>query len=226
MKIFSTLAVKGVLDELVPRYEREHACRIELVYDPTVLVLRRLQSGETADLALLTSEGIEALTAAGTLQSGSRRDLARSQIGLAIRPGAPKPDISTVDAVRRALLATPSIVYSRTGASGLFFTGLIDKLGITDAINAKAIITAGGFTAEVVAAGRAEMAVQQLSELMVIPGVDIVGALPQEIQENLLFAGGIFAGTVNAAEASKLLAYLARSDFAEVYRGKGLLPAA
>ena len=223
-KVFSTLGVKGVLDELLPRFQRAHTGALELTWDPTVLMLARVKTGERADLALLTSEGIDELIASGVLARGSRVDLARSHIGIAVAAGAAKPDISSVDAVRRALLAARSIAYSKTGASGIFFAGLIARLGIADAVNAKATITAGGFTAEVVAAGKAELAVQQVSELMVVPGVDIVGPLPQEIQENLMFSGGIFAGAADAAGASRLLAFLARTELAEVYRAKGLLP--
>ena len=222
-KVFSTLGVKGVLDELLPRFQRAHTGALELTWDPTVLMLARVKTGERADLALLTSEGIDELIASGVLARGSRVDLARSHIGIAVAAGATKPDISSVDAVRRTLLAARSIAYSKTGASGIFFSGLIARLGIADAVNANAVITAGGFTAEVVASGQAELAVQQVSELMVVPRVDIVGPLPQQIQENLMFSGGVFAGATNA-QASQLLAFLARSEFAEVYRAKGLLP--
>ena len=187
-------------------------------------MLRRVASGERADVALLTTEGIDELTASGILTAAGRVELARSHVGLAVAAGAAKPDISTVDAVRRTLLAAASIAYSRTGASGLFFAKMIERLGIADEINRKAVITEGGFTAEMAASARTELAVQQISELMVIPGVDIVGPFPDEINEKLAFAGAVFTDSADAASARAFLAYIAKPEFAAVYRAKGLLP--
>ena len=226
MKIISTLGVEGVLDEILPRYEQQSNTRIEVSWDPTVLMLRRIAAGERADLVLATSVGIDELMADGIVVAGSRVDVCKSEVGIAVKAGAAKPDIATLDAVKRTLLAAKSIVYSRTGQSGIFFTRLIAQLGITDAVNAKATIIPGGFTAEVCAAGKAEIAIQQVSELMIIPGVDVVGPLPRELQDDLTFSGGIFVGARGAAEAADVLRFLARADLASVYRAKGLLPLA
>lgn len=224
MRAMSTLAVKGVLDELVPVFERTRSARIELSFDPTAAMLPRIHGGERADVTLLTRDGIERLIGEGVLKAGSRVDLARSRVGIAVRAGAAKPDISTPDAFRRALLAARSVVYSRAGASGIFFAKLIERLGIAREIEAKAVVVPAGFTAEVVAAGRAEIAVQQVSELMVVPGVDVVGPLPDEIQEYLDFAGGVFAGAAEAEAGAEFLRFLAGAGHAEVYRRRGLVP--
>ena len=225
MKVFSTLGVKGALDVLIPRFELEHpGVEIEFVFDPTVLMLRRIKAGERADLALLTSEGIDQLIGEGVLVEGSRIDLAKSEVGIAVATGAAQPDISTVEALEASLLAAKSIVYSSTGASGIFFAKVIAQLGIADEVNRKATITAGGFTAQVVADGKAEIAIQQVSELMIIPGVDIVGPLPSELQERLIFSGGIFTGANDASPARDLVRFLVRAEHAGVYRSKGLLP--
>lgn len=226
MRIMSTLAFRGALDEMAPVFSSEFRQKLEFLFDPTAVMLGRIRSGERADVALLTAAGIDDLRAAKILAAGSRVDIAVSEVGLAVRAGAPKPDISTPDAVRKTLLAANSIVYSRAGASGIFFAGLLQRLGIADEVNAKATVIASGFTAELAADGRAEIAVQQVSELMAVAGVDIVGALPEGAQERLTFSGGIFAETAVAAEARRFLQFLARPEFAAVYRRKGLLPVA
>ena len=223
MKLLSTLAVKGVLDELGPAFERARGVTIEIVFDPTAVMLPRIRAGEQADIAILTRDGIDRLIADGVLAAGSRLDLARSEVGIAVAAGARKPDISTVEAFRRTLLDAKSIVYSRAGASGIFFARLIDELGVAAEVNAKATIVPGGFTAETVAAGKAEIAVQQVSELMVVPGVDVVGALPQAIQEYLDFAGAVFAGAADEATGAELLRFLAGAEHAAVYKRRGLL---
>lgn len=226
MKIMSTLAVKGVLDELTPLFEAKHGIKIDYSFDPTVMMLRRVAAGERADAGFLTSDGIEQLCKEGLLQPTTRVDFAKSEVGLAVRAGAPKPDISTVDAVRKTLIDCKSIVYSRTGASGVFFASLIKKLGVEDVVNAKATIVNAGFTAETVAEGKAELGVQQISELMIVPGIDIAGALPQEIQENLLFAGAVFKGSDHPAIGIAFLKFLALPEHAGLYRRKGLVPVA
>lgn len=222
MKLMSTLAVKGVLDELLPRFKRESGRKVEISYDPTAAMIPRIDGGERADVTILTTTGIDRLIANGVLAAGSRVDLARSSVGIAVKQGARKPDISTPDAFRRALLDARSIVYSRAGASGIFFVKLIERLGIAREVEAKAVIVPAGFTGETVAEGKAEIAVQQVSELMVTPGIDLVGPLPHELQEYLDFAGGVFASAPEADLARQLLSFLAAPEHAEVYRRRGV----
>jgi molybdate transport system substrate-binding protein len=224
MRILSTLAVKAVLDEVVPQLQAQLG-QIEVSIDPTALVIKRITAGERADLAILTADGVATLCAAGILLTDSRQDLCVSAVGIAVRAGAPKPDIASTAAVRATLLAAKSIAYSRAGASGIFFAGLIERLGIADAVNRKAIIIPAGFTAALAADGRVELAIQQVSELMAVAGVDIVGALPDEINERLRFPGAVFVGAEHADEAQSVLRFLARPAMADVYRRAGLSPA-
>ncbi len=224
MRVLSTLGVKGVLDEVGADFEREHGIKLECDFNPTTVMLERIRNGERADVTFLTSDGIDLLTDIGKLAAGSRVDLARSKVGLAVIAGGHKPDISTVDRFKAALLATPSIVYSKTGASGIFFAGLIQRLGLADAVNRKAIIVDAGFTAEPVARGEAELAFQQMSELMAVPGVELVGAIPAELQPNVIFSGGVFKETREAGNARALLAFLSGAKAADVYRRRGLDP--
>jgi molybdate transport system substrate-binding protein len=226
MRILSTLAVKKVLDELTPQFRLPDGQSFDISIDPTVLVVCRIQAGERGDLAILTTAGIDELSAAGILTGKGRRNLCISEIGIAVKAGTLKPDISTAAAVRKLLLDVPSLAYSKAGASGIFFAGLIERLGIADAVNRKATIIPAGFTAELATNGTVEIAIQQISELMAVPGVDIVGALPDDINERLSFPGAVFASSSNPALAADIIKFLQQPKFADVYRRAGLKPLA
>ena len=226
MRIFTTLAFKGVLDELRARIEASCGTPLERVLDPTAVMLERIHNGERGDIAILTAQGIDALIADGYLVGATKVDLARSLVGIAVRAGAPKPDISTIEALTLTLHEARSVVYSKGGASGIFFSGLLDRLGLRAMVDAKAIVIPSGFTAEPVARGDAELAVQQLSELMAVPGVEIAGPLPPGAQESLLFSGAAFMGTGAPGQAVGVLTLLADASVAPVFTRKGLLPMA
>lgn len=198
MRVMSTLAVAVVLRGLAPRAP----VAMEVEFDPTMRLLKRIEAGERADIAILTDAGVEGLMAQGVLVPGSRRDLALSHIGMAVKAGAPRPDISTLAALRATLLAAPSIAYSGAGASGLFFAGLLERLGLAEAVNAKATIIPQGFTAALAARGVVALAIQQISELMAVEGVDILGKLPPEANTGAVFSAGLFAGADPAAAAA------------------------
>ena len=224
LKILSTLAVKGVIDEMTPDLEIASGGALALSYDPTAVTLQKIRAGARGDAAILTEQGIEELTAEGILVPGSRVDLARSLVGMAVRAGAPKPDISTLEAFELALRSAHSLVYSKGGASGIFFAGLLERLGLTGIVNAKATIIPSGFTAELAARGEADIAIQQISELMAVPGVDIVGPLPPGAQESLMFSGALFADARNASGAAAVLKVLAAPATASILVRKGLWP--
>jgi molybdate transport system substrate-binding protein len=192
-------------------------------FDPTARLMAAIAAGDRGDIAILTAEGIAAATASGVLRPGTRRDLAVSLVGAAVRAGAPRPDISTPEAFRATLLAVPSLAYSRAGASGIFFAGLLERLGIAAAVNAKATIIPEGFTAELAASGQVTLAIQQVSELMAVPGVEILGPLPLAVNTSAVFAAAIFAGAAPAAP--DLLAWLAARLTPAVLRAAGLEPA-
>ena len=226
LTILSTLAVKGVIDEMMPSLETASGGTLHLSYDPTAVTLQKIRAGARGDAAILTEQGIEELAAESILAPASRVNLARSLVGMAVTAGAPKPNISTLKSFEETLRSARSVVYSKGGASGIFFAGLLDRLGLTQTVNAKATIIPSGFTAEFTARGEAEIAIQQLSELMAVPGVDIVGPLPEGAQESLLFAGALFADTRNPDRARALLSRLADPTAAEIFTRKGLLPVA
>src|SRR5215469_8134106 len=160
VRLLSTLALRGALVQLAEQYQAARGVALDADYAPTVGLLKRLREGEKADVLILTREGLDELVAEGTVVPSSRIDLARSYVGLAVKAGDAHPDISTERAFVSALLAARSVAYSRIGASGIYFAGLIQKLGITAEINAKATISLG-FTAERLMTGEADLAVQQ-----------------------------------------------------------------
>ena len=225
LRLLSTLAVMGGMRDLCNAYRARGGCVVEADFAPTVALLERLRGGERADIAILTAGGIDDLIAAGIMRPGSRTDVARSFVGIAVKAGAPKPDIGTVEAFKAAILAARSVCYSRIGASGLYFAALIERLGIADAVNAKATIASTGFTAERLIGGEADLAVQQISELMVVPGIEVVGGLPAEVQTVAMFSAGLLAASDRPDLAADFARFLASKDAEPVLRRTGLEPA-
>jgi len=178
VRVLSTLALKGAITSLAQAFEAESGVAIAADFAPTLNLLDRLKKGEAADVLILTEEGLGGLVAAGEVVVGTAVDLARSWVGVAVKAGKPHPDIRSEDALRTALLAARSVAYSRLGASGIYFAKLIAQLGIAEAINARATIVPVGFTAERLITGEADLAIQQISELKQVKGVEIVGPVP------------------------------------------------
>lgn len=224
LKILSTLAIAAPMRELGQRFERTTGITLEAGYGPTVLLVKRLEAGEQPDVVALTKEKVDQYTREGRIAAASAVDLVRSFVGVAVKAGAPKPVIGTAAEFRQALLAARSIGYSRAGASGLFFVELLKRLGIAEAVHAKATVIPEGFTAELAAAGKVELAIQQVSELMAVSGVDIVGPLPREIEPGSVFSAGVWASSVRKVAAARLIAFLSSAEAAPVIRQFGLEP--
>jgi len=224
VRILCTLGLRGVLTEVAPMLAGRSPDFVA-AYGPTNLLLGRIAGGESADVAILIDAAIDDLTRQGQIAAGSRRDLARSGIGIAVAAGAPRPDIRTVDAFRRAMLAARSIGYSKSGASGLHFAELIGRLGIAAEVTRKAKVQ-DGVVGELAANGEVEIAVQQISELKLVDGIDIVGSLPDELQKLTVFSAGVFAASAQPARTAALIAALASPEVTAVMRHKGLEPIA
>ncbi len=224
VRLFSTLALMGALRNLSGRFEAETGTHIDAVFAPTVGLLERLHNGEVADVLILTTEALDDLAAKGTVAPDSCVHLARSFIGLAVKAGAAHPDISTEAALRNTLLGARSVAYSRIGASGIFFAQLIERMGIAPEVNARALVVPSGFTAERLVSDEADIAIQQLSELKLVAGVDVVGPLPLHLQTPGVFSGGRVTASDRAALAEALLKYLASPAVAPVLRQSGLEP--
>jgi molybdate transport system substrate-binding protein len=224
IRVLSTLALKGAVHSLAAQFEAAGGARIDADFAPTLALLARLRAGETADVVILTREGLDEVAREGRVVAESCTDLARSWVGIAVKAGAAHPDIATEAALRTALLGARSVVYSRLGASGILFAGLIERLGIAADIDAKAVIIPQGFTAEKLVTGEADLAVQQISELKQIGGIEVVGPIPTELQTPAVFSAGRMAATNKPAEADRLLRFLASPEVAPALRESGLEP--
>jgi molybdate transport system substrate-binding protein len=224
VRVLSTLALKGAVQTLAGPYQAAGGARIDADFAPTLGLLDRLRDREEVDVVILTREGLEGLAAQGRVVAASCVDLARSYVGIAVKAGAVHPDIATVAALRATLLGARAVAYSRIGASGIFFAQLIERMGIAPEINARATVVPSGLTAERLVSGEADLAVQQLSELMQVRGVEVVGPIPRELQTPAVFSAGRLAASVRALQADALLAYLASAEVAPVLRAAGLEP--
>jgi molybdate transport system substrate-binding protein len=224
VRVLSTLALRGAVRALAGRYEAENAIHIDADFAPTLALLDRLRGGEQADVVVLTREGLDSLAAEGAVEAASCVDLARSYVGIAVKAGSPHPDISTSDALRAALLNARSVAYSRLGASGIFFAQLIERLGVASEVNAGACIIPQGFTAERLVTGEADLAVQQISELKQVAGVEIIGPIPHVMQSPVVFSAGRLAASAKVARADRLLSFLASAEAARALRESGLEP--
>jgi molybdate transport system substrate-binding protein len=224
VRMLSTLGLMGAMRSLSSAYEAATGTRIDADFAPTQALLKRLRDGETADLVILTREGLDEMIREDRVVAATAADLARSYVGIAVRAGRAYPDVSSEAALRTALLQARSVAYSRLGASGIYFAQLIERLGIAADINARASIVQQGFTAERLLTDEADLAVQQISELKQVEGIEVVGPIPHELQTPALFSAGRMATAKNAAAADRLLRYLASPEVAPALRQSGLEP--
>ena len=220
----SSAAIKPAYLELVPAFERASGHKIETRWIPGVDVLKRVKEGESSDLVIMQSKDIDSLIDAGRIAAGSRVDLAKSGVGIAVRAGAPRPDISSADALKRALLAAKGVAFS-TGPSGVYILELFERLGIAAEIKAKSLQIKGEPSGAAVARGDAEIAFQQVSELLPVPGIDYIGPLPSEIQRITTFSVGVQKSAPEPAAAQTWIKFLTSSAAAPALRKSGMEPA-
>ncbi|MCP3382729.1 substrate-binding domain-containing protein [Bradyrhizobium sp. CCGUVB4N] len=224
IRMLSTLGLMGAMRSLSFAFEAASGIHVDADFAPTLALLKRLRAGEAADLVILTREGLDEMIGEGRVIADSAADLARSYVGLAVRTGAPHPGIANEAALRKALLAARSVAYSRLGASGVYFAQLIVRMGIAAAINAKATIVEQGFTAERLVSGEADLAVQQISELKQVEGIEVIGPVPHDLQTPSVFSAGRMVDAKQAEGAEALLRYLASPEVVPVLRRSGLEP--
>jgi molybdate transport system substrate-binding protein len=221
--LFSTLAVRKALDDhIVEAFTSRTGISIVTVFDPTVQLLRRIHNGEPFDVVIGVSASFDGLARDGIIAESSRRPVASTGVGLAVPPGAPPPDINSVDAFVSTLLSADSVAYSRTGASGIYFAQLIERLGIADDVNSRATIIESGFVGQAVVDGRADIAIQQLSELLFVPQARIVGPLPAEIQHHTEFSAALGVNATGNADARALIDFLSGPTARDAYRRTNL----
>ncbi len=222
MDILCTNGVKSVMLELLPEFERARSTKIAVTWGSTNALLKDIKAGLGGDVAVLTAEAVDELIDQGKAVAGSRVDLARSRIGVAVRKGAKQPDIASPEALKRALIAASSVAHSKTGLSGLYFPTVLARLGIADAIQSKIVIPdPGTAVGEVVAKGDAEIGIQQISELLPVAGIEIVGPLPEPLQKITTFSGGVLRAAKEPSLAEALLKFVA-AESPRLLKQKGL----
>ena len=224
--VLASPAMKEAYVELVPRFEQARGHKVTTTWAGTADIMKRMQAGEAFDIVMAASSSIEELTDMGRLMAGSRKDFVRSGVGVTVRAGAPKPDISTAEAVKRAVLAAKSVGIS-TGPSGVYMRGLFEKLGIAEQVKPKLKVPpSGAQIAELVAKGDIELGFQQVSEIVHVKGAQFVGPLPAEIQRITVFAGAVHAASQEPDAAREFLEFLGSSEHAALLQKHGLEPGA
>jgi molybdate transport system substrate-binding protein len=220
--VMASAAFKEAYLELVPAFERASGHKVTTIWAPSVEMVKRLKNAEMVDLAIMSGKAIEDLVKLGILREYTA--LARSGVALAVRAGAPRPDISSGGALKQAVLTAKSVGYS-TGPSGVYLIGLFERLGIADAIKDKVKQVSGQPVGELVARGEAEIGFQQMSELLPVNGIDIVGPLPDDVQQITTFAAGLRASANSPSAARALVKFLTAPEAAPIIRKKGMEPA-
>lgn len=223
-QIFGTNAFRTVLSGALPAFERAHGMATEVDFGATNHTLARMRAGETADLVFATEGALRELANEGRIVVDTITVLAEAGVGAAVLAGKPRPDISTVEGLKQTLLNARSIGHSRAGQSGIHMAKVIAELGIADAIRGKITIHPAGLVAELLVTGKVELAFQQLSELLAVKGVDIVGLIPDAVQLTTVIAAAVGAGSTHAREARALIRELASPTLDQAKRDAGLTP--
>ena len=228
LKMFSTIGVQAALEELTPKFEQASGHKLVIVWNTAAVLVKRIQGGETADVVVLTRASLDALAKDG--KAAAEPSFASSGMGLVVKKGAAKPDISTPDAFKRTLLKAATIAYSdpaHGGASGVYLSKLLERMRIAEQVKAKTKHPPqGGNAAVLVANGEAELAVQQVPEVISVAGVDFVGELPADLNNVTAFAAGPVTGTKQEDGARALVKFLHSGEAAAVFKARGLTPVA
>lgn len=227
IKVLTAGAFKPVVLALAADFEQQTGHRLVIDNDTAGGLLRRIESGEAFDLAVLTPAAVTDLVGKGRIAAGTPANLARTSVGVAVKDGAPRPDIATVAAFKAALLAANKVAYidpAAGGSSGIYFAKLLETMGIADAVKAKAVLVPGGLVAQRLVTGEADLAIHQISEILAVKGATLVGPLPAEIQNYTTYTGGIAAAGAQPEGAKAFLAFLGGEAGKRVLAQKGMEP--
>jgi molybdate transport system substrate-binding protein len=225
LKVLTTGAMKPIVVDVGPDFQKDSKQTLSVDNDTAGALLKRIRDGASFDVVLLTPAGIDELAKAGKVSPGV--ELARVGIGVMVKAGAPRPDISTVEALKRTLLAAKSVAYidpASGGSSGIYLARLWERLGIADALKPKTKLKQGGSVADLIVNGEAEIGFQQASEIIASPGVTLIGQLPDEIQNYTIYSGAISTAAQSPAAAAAFIAWLRRPVMGQILQAKGLLP--
>ncbi|QCB97795.1 ABC transporter substrate-binding protein [Arthrobacter sp. PAMC25564] len=223
LSVSCAIALRGaVQDAILPAFTRETGTVVDAHYATTSALVQEIDAGARPDVVIGIAAAMERLGDAGILDAGTLAPLAKAGIGIAVGPGTPVPDVSTVEALISALTAARSVAYSRNGPSGVYLARLMRELGIAEKVNERATVVETGFTALALLDGRADLAVQQVSELRYVPEAIIAGPLPAAVQHYTEFSAGIAAGARDHSGAAALLAFLTAGPAQAAYSAAGL----
>jgi molybdate transport system substrate-binding protein len=222
--VFGSRVTKMVMGDIGPAFEQATGHKITVVTDVAAVMKRRVESGEAFDLAVLVNFQTDDLIKSGKLVAATRADLMKSGIGVAVRRGAPRPDITTVAAFKGTLLDAPSITFLKEGASTLHLNKVFADLGIADAVRAKAIMPETESVSEMVADGRAALGIIVIPNILSVPGAELVGPIPPELQSYIVFTAGVSAKSANPDAARALLDLLKSPQAIESIKSKGMDP--
>ena len=229
VKVLSASAFRYVMTDLGPKFERATGHKLAITFGNLGAIVKRVQGGETADVVIVPRQGIDGFVKDGKADAGNVTALARAGMGVAIRKGAPKPDISSPEALKRTLLAAKSITYGNPadgGVDGTHFAEVLARLGIANEMKSKTVFPkAAGLVGGFVANGEAELGVQQIQNLISVPGIELVGPLPGNLQNTIVFAAVVMAGAGNAEASKALVDFLRTPEAAAVIKAKGMEPA-
>jgi len=228
VKVMSTVALTPALGELTPKYESSSGNKLVIVYSTIADLKKRIEAGETADVMILSRPVLDDLQTQGKVAQGSVVNVGSSYVAIGVRAGAPRPDISTAEKLKTALLAAKSISYAdpaRGGASGVYFAKVLDRLGIADQMKSKTVLVPGAQAGDLVAKGEVEMGVAQASEIASVPGAQVVGPLPGDLNSAIVFSVGIGSTSKDPAAAKSLIELLTGPAGAAVLKSKGMDPA-
>jgi molybdate transport system substrate-binding protein len=225
IKVISSVGVKTVLEELAPQFERASEHKLKITFGTAVPLKRQIDAGEAFDVVILTPALVDDLAKQGQVAAGTASNVAKSGIGVAIRQGAPKPDIGSTDALKKTLLAARMIAYSKEGQSGAVMARLVERLGIAEEMKPKTILeTRSGGVALNVVEGKADLAFNLISEILPIAGAELAGPLPAELQSYVVFTAGIGGATKEAEAAKAFINFLKAPAAVPVLKAKGMEP--
>ncbi len=223
--VLSAGAVRSIVTELAAAYEKETGNTVKLTFGTVGVIRAKLAEAIPADVAIMTDTALDEMTRQGVVRQGTWAEVGRTGIGVGVRDGAPKPDISTTEALKQTLLSAKSLTYvdpAQGATSGIHFAGVLKQLGIADAVKSKTTLVPGGYPAELVAKGEVEMVVHQISEIVPVKGVTLVGPLPKQLQKVTVYSAGVTVSSASKPAAAAFVAFLARPDFKPKLAAAGL----
>lgn len=227
IKVLTTGAFKQVVVALVPAFETRSGHKVEVQNDTAGALARRIAAGESFDVLVLTPAGLKTLATEGKVTVDSVAPLARVAIGVAVKAGAAQPAMASVEDFKQAVLAARKVAYidpAAGGSSGIYLDGLFQRMGIAEAVRAKAVLVPGGLVAEKLVSGEADLAIHQISEILPVSGAQLVAPLPEAIQNYTTYAGAVSARSSHPQAAQAFLATLSGTEAAQTIRAKGMLP--